>query len=175
VVNSIAPPLANAGPDISIASGGSAVIGGSPAGPSGATFVWTPSADLTSASVPNPTADPVTSTTYVLLVTDTNGCFASDTMELIVLPAISFPNGFTPNGDGVNDVWQIDNITPFENCEVEVYNRWGQLLFRSVGYNTPWDGRYDGQELPVGTYYYVIDLNDPLFPEPYTGPITIMR
>ncbi|MFN8713122.1 MAG: gliding motility-associated C-terminal domain-containing protein [Bacteroidota bacterium] len=175
VVNSIAPPLANAGPDISIASGGSAVIGGSPAGPSGATFLWTPSADLTSASVPNPTADPVTSTTYVLLVTDTNGCFASDTMELIVLPAISFPNGFTPNGDGVNDFWQIDNITPFENCEVEVYNRWGELLFRSVGYNTPWDGRYDGQELPVGTYYYVIDLNDPLFPEPYTGPITIMR
>jgi gliding motility-associated-like protein len=175
VVNIIAPPLANAGPDISIAAGGSAVIGGTPSGPLSATFVWSPGVDLSNPNAANPVADPPTTTTYVLTVTDTNGCTASDTMELVVLPAISFPNGFTPNGDGVNDVWQIDNITPFENCEVEVYNRWGELLFRSVGYNTPWDGRYNGQELPVGTYYYVIDLNDALFPEPYTGPVTIMR
>ena len=175
VVNVIAPPLANAGPDISIATGGSATIGGSPSGPPSATFVWSPGVDLSNPNAANPVADPAATTTYVLVVTDTNGCTASDTMELIVLPAISFPNGFTPNGDGTNDVWQIDNITPFENCEVEVYNRWGELLFRSVGYNTPWDGRYNGEPLPVGTYYYVIELNDPLFPEPYTGPVTIMR
>ncbi|MGL5891091.1 MAG: hypothetical protein ACRC3B_14475, partial [Bacteroidia bacterium] len=79
VVNIIAPPFVNAGPDISIASGGGAVIGGSPAGAPGVSFLWTPSADLTNASAANPTAEPPVTTTYVLFVTDTNGCFASDT------------------------------------------------------------------------------------------------
>ena len=96
-------------------------------------------------------------------------------MNLVVVPAIDFPNGFTPNGDGVNDTWVIDNIHLFPNCQVEVYNRWGEQLFISIGYNTPWDGRYQGKDLPVGTYYYIINLNDPLFPEVYTGPLTIMR
>ena len=123
----------------------------------------------------NPTATPSVTTTYTVTVTNSSGCSASDTVTVNVLPEINFPNGFTPNSDGVNDVWVIDNIQLFKNNVVEVYNRWGELLFRSVGYTTPWDGRFNGQELPVGTYYYVIDLNDPLFPTDYTGPITIMR
>jgi gliding motility-associated-like protein len=58
---------------------------------------------------------------------------------------------------------------------VEIYNRWGELLFRSVGYDRPWDGRYRDGPVPVGTYYYVIELNDERFPEPYTGPLTVIR
>ena len=54
-------------------------------------------------------------------------------------------------------------------------NRWGEMLFESVGYGTPWDGRYNGGYVPVGTYYYVIKLNDPLFPDAYTGPLTVIR
>jgi gliding motility-associated-like protein len=96
-------------------------------------------------------------------------------MILDIVPSIWFPDGFTPNGDGTNDTWVIDYIYLFPECEVEVYNRWGELLFRSVGYNTPWDGRYDGKDLPVGTYYYIIKLNDPMFPDVFTGPLTIMR
>jgi len=63
----------------------------------------------------------------------------------------------------------------FPDCLVEVYSRWGELLFQSNGYKVPWDGRYNGGLVPVGTYYYVIELNDPRFPEPYTGPLTIIR
>ena len=58
---------------------------------------------------------------------------------------------------------------------MEVYNRWGELLFRSVGYTQQWDGRYNDGLVPVGTYYYVIELNDERFPEPYTGPLTVIR
>jgi gliding motility-associated-like protein len=152
-----------------------ATIGGSPTGPPGSTYAWGPSSGLGDPTMANPVASPAGTTTYTVFVTDANGCVGSDTMNLVVVPAIKFPNGFTPNGDGVNDVWQIDNIYLFPDCQVEVYNRWGELLFNSIGYNPPWDGRFEGKDVPVGTYYYIIKLNDPLFPDVYTGPLTIMR
>ncbi len=96
-------------------------------------------------------------------------------MFVEVVPDVVIPSGFTPNGDGWNDTWQIDFIDLFPACEVEIYNRWGELLFSSVGYGTPWDGTYKGGYVPVGTYYYVVKLNDPDFPEPYTGPLTVLR
>ena len=96
-------------------------------------------------------------------------------MLVTVVPEIVIPSGFTPNGDGSNEVWQIDFIDQFPDCTVEVYNRWGEQLFRSVGYRTPWDGTYSGGPVPVGTYYYAIELNDERFPEPYTGPLTVIR
>jgi gliding motility-associated-like protein len=98
-----------------------------------------------------------------------------DSVLVYVYPEIKIPNGFSPNGDGVNDTWIIDNIEQFPDNEVEIYNRWGELLFRSVGYKTPFDGKYKGKDLPVGTYYYVLKLNHPAYPEPYTGPLTIFR
>ncbi|HEU4718609.1 MAG TPA: gliding motility-associated C-terminal domain-containing protein, partial [Bacteroidia bacterium] len=175
VVNSLPPPNADAGPDIEIFTGMNATIGGSPTGPPGSTFAWGPSTGLGDPTISNPVAAPGTTTTYTVVVTDGNGCTGSDTMTLTVVPSIEFPNGFSPNGDGINDVWVIDNIQLFPHCHVEVYNRWGEMLFASDGYNTPWDGRYQGKDLPVGTYYYIIKLNDPNFPDDYTGPITIMR
>jgi gliding motility-associated-like protein len=174
-ISSFPPPIADAGPTVEIITGGATVIGGNPTGPNGTTFTWTPNLDLTNPNASNPTASPDATTTYTVLVTDSLGCSATDTVTVIVVPEIAFPNGFTPNGDGINDVWVIDNIQLFPNSVVEVYNRWGELLFRSVGYTQPWDGRFDGQDLPVGTYYYIIDLNDPLFTQDYTGPITILR
>ncbi len=174
-VSATPPPTVNAGPDQTIFTGATTTIGGNPTGPSGSIFGWGPTIGLGDPTMSNPVASPAATTTYTVFVTDANGCVGSDTMNLIVVPAIDFPNGFTPNGDGVNDVWQIDNIILFPNCQVEVYNRWGELLFNSIGYNPPWDGRFDGKDVPVGTYYYIIKLNDPLFPDVYTGPLTIMR
>ena len=104
-----------------------------------------------------------------------NGCFNSDTVTVYVYPEIKIPNGFSPNGDGKNDVWQIDFIDQFPDCEVEVYNRWGEQLFYSKGYAIPFNGQYKGKNLPVGTYYYVVKLNHPNYPKPYTSPLTIFR
>jgi len=83
------------------------------------------------------------------------------------------PNAFTPNGDGINDTWNIQGLQYFLGCTVLVYTRTGQLVFKSTGYSQPWDGRFGGRNLPVGTYYYVINLknNSP----PIAGYVTIIR
>ena len=95
-------------------------------------------------------------------------------MKVIYQEPITFPTGFTPNGDGTNDVWNLYFIADFPNTTVTIFNRWGENIFESNGYTKPWDGTYKGEALPSGTYYYIIDLNDPQF-EPMTGPITIIR
>ena len=174
-VNILALPLANAGADQTIIGIGEVTLGGSPSGPVGSSFIWAPDSLLNAATVPNPTTSPLETTIYTLAVTAPNGCIDTDTVVVTVVPEIVIPSGFTPNGDGWNDGWQIDLIGMFPACEVEVYNRWGELLFSSVGYKVPWDGRYSGGLVPVGTYYYVIKLNDPKFPEAYTGPLTVIR
>lgn len=171
----LASPPVDAGPDQTIFINGTAILGGSPSGPDGATFAWMPDSLLSAGDVPNPLAQPTNSTWFYLTVTDPNGCQAVDSVLITVLPELVVPTGFTPNGDGWNDQWIIDFIDLFPNAEVEVYNRWGELLFQSVGYRVPWDGRYRGGLVPVGTYYYVIKLNDPEYPDPLTGPLTVIR
>jgi gliding motility-associated-like protein len=72
--------------------------------------------------------------------------------------AIVIPNTFTPNGDGINDTWNIKYLNSYMNCLVNIFDRYGQNVFTSIGYGIPWDGTYRGSKLPVGTYYYLIDL-----------------
>ncbi|MEL6559789.1 MAG: Calx-beta domain-containing protein [Bacteroidota bacterium] len=94
--------------------------------------------------------------------TDSAGDFIEETftITLIANPDLELviKTAFTPNGDGVNDTWIIDNITLHPNSRVTILNREGNTVFESVGYQTPWDGTFEGKELPVDTYYYVIDL-----------------
>jgi gliding motility-associated-like protein len=168
-------PFANAGSDVTIITGSNTVIGGSPTGTSGASVLWSPLPGLDNATSSNPVAAPSTTTTYTVVVTTPEGCSASDSVIITVLPTIVIPDGISPNADGDNDEWIIDGIELFPNCNVEVYNRWGELLFQSPGYKEKWKGTFKGKDLPVGTYYYIIDLKDPLFPDAYTGPITILR
>jgi gliding motility-associated-like protein len=86
---------------------------------------------------------------------------------------ISIPNTFTPNGDGINDLWNITALQGYPTCTVNIYNRYGALVYNSIGYPKPWDGSYNGGTLPVGTYYYVIDLKNGK--KKLAGPITILR
>ncbi len=169
-------PTVDAGPYSIIPIYTSTVIGGSPTGPAGSVFVWTPNfGTLNDNTVSNPTTSNTVTTQYTVTVTDANGCMNWDTVTVFIYPQIIIPNGFSPNADGKNDVWQLDNINLFPDNVVEVYNRWGEQLFISYGYNTPFDGKYKGKDLPVGTYYYIINLNHPSFPNAYTGPLTIFR
>jgi gliding motility-associated-like protein len=80
--------------------------------------------------------------------------------NIVPLPLPVIPNTFTPNGDGVNDTWNIANLPFYPNCLLSVYNRYGAMLFQSKGYGKAWDGTYKGASLPVATYYYIIDLGD---------------
>ena len=112
---------------------------------------------------------------YVVGVIDGNECKSEEiliTLTDVDVPCLRIPNVFTPNGDGVNDIWEIVNIDMFPEAEVYVFNRWGQLMYTSKGYTEPWDGRYRGHFVPTGTYMYIIDLfNDE---EPYEGTVTII-
>jgi gliding motility-associated-like protein len=75
-----------------------------------------------------------------------------------VFKKVIVPNAFSPNKDGINDTWQLVAIDAYPDADINVFNRYGQAVFTSHGYNKPWDGTYNNDPLPVGTYYYVIDL-----------------
>lgn len=104
----------------------------------------------------------------------------TDRVTITVSSCVPFdfdiPTGFTPDNDGVNDTWQIPQLDKYyPNCSVTVVNRWGNLVYESpVGYDDPWDGRYKGKILPVGSYYFVINFNQEGV-EPLTGTVTIIK
>ena len=81
-------------------------------------------------------------------------------MYVRVYQKITIPNTFTPNGDGVNDYWDIKNLYTYPESVMQVFNRYGQPVYQSNGYPKPWDGRRNGAFLPNGTYYYIIDLRN---------------
>jgi len=113
---------------------------------------------------------------YRLKITDNKLCELSDTSILKALKAlcIGVPNAFTPNGDGVNDTWEIELIDIYPNATVEIYNRWGEMIYyASKGYSKPWDGTFKGRELPIDSYFYIIDLKNGR--DPVSGDITIIK
>jgi gliding motility-associated-like protein len=126
---------------------------------------------------PSPTgndADPLTVTThYLLTVTSAGGCIDTASVYVEVIQKLIIPNIFSPNGDGINETFDIAHIHEFPNVDVSIFNRYGQFIFESHGYNIPWDGNYHGQPLPVGTYFYIIKTTPGA--KPISGPISIVR
>jgi gliding motility-associated-like protein len=122
-------------------------------------YQWTPSTGLNDTTIEDPVASPSVTTRYTLVVIDENHCEASGSIQVTVSgrAKIQVPNAFSPNGDGINDVWVITNLSIYPGATLDVYNRYGQLVFHTQNYNKPWDGTYNGKPLPVGTYYYIID------------------
>ena len=137
------------------------------------TYKWSPSTGLSDPDILNPVASPVTDTQYSLTVTGADSCSAVAPVFVQVLQNIVVPNTFTPNGDGINDYWEIKYLDSYPNCVVQVFNRYGERLFYSVGYPNPWDGKYKGSNLPAGVYYYIIDPKNGR--KPVSGSLTILH
>lgn len=171
-------PAVNAGPDLTtilnvpISLQGSATQGG--------TYTWTPAEGLSNPNSLTPVATPKETTTYTLTAT-VNGCSASNDMILTVdLPCEIKPAAaFTPNGDGLNDLWILGNFNArcLLRARVHVYNRYGAVVYESNNYTNNWNGTYKGKALPDGTYYYIINYDAAGTPYPVTlkGNVTIMR
>lgn len=137
-------------------------------------YHWAPEVGLSNPYAIRPLHVATGARIYTLTATGDGGCTASDYISVNVFRPITIPNAFSPNGDGVNDKWEITNLTDYMSATVEVYNRYGQMVYRSPGgYVQPWDGTMNGKPLPFGTYYYIIDLHDGN--KPLNGPITIIK
>jgi len=151
-------PAAFTGPDQSIPPHASITIGGPPV--AGNTYAWLPAADISSASNSQPEINPMSTTTYTLTETiDATGCRQTNTL-VITVKEPEFFNAFSPNGDGVNDTWEIPVLNFFPQNKVIILNRWGSEVWETSDYdnkNKVFAGKNrGGDELPDGTYYYNI-------------------
>lgn len=166
-------PIADAGPDKVVLEGGFVVLTPAVINNIPVTYTWTPPIRLSNPAISNPEASPTTDITYTLTVTSDRGCTTSDDVFVKLLKSPVIPNIFSPNGDGIHDRWVISYLESYPGCVVQIYNRYGQLIQRFVNYTTPWDGKINGKDAPIGTYYYVIDPKNGR--KPMTGYVDIIR
>ena len=94
-----------------------------------------------------------------------------DALPATELP-FAIPGGLSPNGDGINDTWDIQGLEDYTGTKISVFDRWGKKLFFSTSASEPWDGTFDGKELPTADYYYIIELDNG---EKYHGVVTLKK
>lgn len=162
----------NAGPDRTVLEDGTITLAPIVSG-NALQYLWSPNQYLNNNTILNPIVSGVQDIMYTLNVTGTGGCIFSDQVFVKVLKFPNIPNTFTPNGDGINETWIIQNLADYPNVRVQVFNRYGQLVFESKGYSKPWDGSMNGKWLPFGTYYYVIEPGNGR--KPVTGYVTLIK
>jgi gliding motility-associated-like protein len=159
-INVIRKPVANAGPDKFIFEGQSIMLNGTIGG-SNVTYFWTPPEFMANSNTLSPIVNPVDNISYYLHAESNSGCVSAiDEVFVRVFKKITVPNAFSPNGDGINDVWHIKSLITYPEAKLSVFNRYGQLVFTSTGYEHPWDGTRNGKPVAVDTYYYIIDLKN---------------
>jgi gliding motility-associated-like protein len=83
------------------------------------------------------------------------------------------PNGISPNDDGVNDTWFIPCLSIYPKSKVRIFNRWGQQIYEGTGNESPWNGTYRGENLPMADYYFIISIEE--LDKKITGTITLKR
>jgi len=120
--------------------------------------------------------DSLPANNYIARIMDNNNCLIfQEIISLIDNPnnnCISIPNAFTPNFDGINDYWIIENIWRFPEAKIQIFNRWGQELWTASGSDTPWDGKYQDRLVPTGPYLYIVNLFNGI--DPFVGTVTVV-
>ncbi len=119
-------------------------------------------------------------TKYTVTISSNEGCSATaEVMVSVVCDSMFVPTGFSPDGDGTNDTYVIDGLSKYPGNNIFIYNRWGNLVYKKKDYDNSFDGTsnvsgvYLGKQLPNGTYFYILDLNDGK--KPQQGYITMKR
>jgi gliding motility-associated-like protein len=146
----------------------------------GTSWSWSPGVNLSDSTSATPVASPRTTTTYVVTIEDDYGCRTTASVTVTVqCDTLNIPNGFSPNGDGKNDTFVIDGLEQFPGTVLTIFNRWGNMVYKQKDYANDWNGTSNvggtvgGNELPNGTYYYIIDLNKG--EKPLSGFVVIRR
>lgn len=149
-------PVANAGAGITIINGTTATLSAS----GGGSYSWSPSLGLSCLTCQHPIASPQMTTKYYLTITDSNGCISMDSVLITVenMPCnsdIFIPNAFSPNGDGQNDVL-FANIKCIKNFSIQIFDRWGNLVFETTDITKGWDGYYHGEIMNAAVFAYIV-------------------
>lgn len=163
--------ILDAGPNLYIDSGTTIQFQSSSTADS---LVWSPSFLVSNTSIIQPTTSPNETTTYQLKGIK-NTCEKIDYVTVFVKGSFKIPNTFSPNGDGKNDAWLIQNIADFPANDMLIMNRFGQELYQSRPYTfaNAWTGVFNGQPLPEGVYFYILNLGGDLGVK--KGAISIIR
>lgn len=169
------PPNIDAGPSILKVAGQSIVINAAMNDTGTYQFQWSPSLYLDNTTILKPTTNSPDDVFYtVTAIGGPGNCEASDTVSVKVLKELFIPSAFSPNHDGLNDVWNIPAIAGNAASRVIIFNRFGQKIFESSGYSKPWDGTYKGVVQPIGAYFYQIQP-DIKKEKIITGSVMIVR
>jgi gliding motility-associated-like protein len=96
---------------------------------------------------------------FIYEVCTAAGCESMSVNIIVECGELIVFTGFSPNGDGINDFFRIDGLQQYDDHKVAIYNRWGNVVFTSKDYNNDWYGTNDGNGLPDGTYFYVIEVD----------------
>lgn len=157
VIIEIAPlPSVFAGGDQTIEEGETTTLNGF----GGEVGVWTPGTGLSDSTITEPAASPSETTLYTYTAMSIDGCTDSDSVLITVTPGpdpFSIKNVITANNDGYNDSWIIEGIEQFPNTRVSVFNIYGVEVFKNDNYQNDWSGTYNGDQLPNGTYMYIVE------------------
>ena len=141
----------------------------------GELYKWTPKEGLSDENSFNPLASPKKNTMFVVTATDSIGCTAMDSVWIEVNEhQFEIYNTITPNGDGINDLWLADSLWVYPSCELFIFNRYGQEVYKidKTAEFKGWDGTRDGNKLPDGAYYYILQCPD--LKNPYKGVINLL-
>ena len=114
-------------------------------------ITYTPNEDYCDTAIPDVM-------TYVLC--NTFGCDTTTVSFYVICSDLIIYTGFSPNGDGVNDLFYIEGVENYPNNELNIFNRWGNEVYFAEGYLNTWDGVWEGKVLPDGTYFYVFEYEN---------------
>jgi gliding motility-associated-like protein len=142
---------------------------------SAVSYLWTPASGLNNPSILNPVASPAVTTIYNLNITSANNCTTDKKIKVTVFKDIYIPNSFSPNGDGLNDIFRIPPGLFLNLQSFIVYNRYGNEIFKTADINKGWDGIYKGVKSPAGNYTYLIKGSDVTGDVLLKGSILIIR
>ena len=139
-------------------------------------IIWQDASNtLSDRTVSNPIAKPITETLYFIKVFTNKNCVAVDSVLVKIASDLFIPNVFSPNGDGKNDKWEVEDKAKFLYLKATIFDRYGKLVKTLFGNKIAWDGLFNGQPLPIATYYYILTITDGNISQNVGGWIQLLR